>query len=386
MPHLSAHPSPLRITILLGPFFSVPPAPCGSVERLWFQLAHKFVEKGHEVTIVCRKWENEPVHEKRDGLTILRCCSFDAPRSLALSICKDALYSLGAARKGSKADVIVTNSITLPLAASLYKSRNSKLFVNVQRVPKSQFHLYKYLPIQQFLAPSTHMKNLLVEKVPSLEPRSCVVGNPIDVDVFKPAPDRKEKHHPSILYSGRVHPEKGLELLLNAFKNLSHTFSGLKLQILGPHEICHGGGGEDYLRQLKHKAEGLPVEFLAAIYDRPSYAAALQQATLYTYPSIAELGDASPVAPLEAMATGLVPVCSKLSVFRDYLEPNVCGLMFDHRAPEAPQELARQFEFLLNNPEEHEAMSKNAIKRSQDFSIDRIAEAYLQVFAANASL
>ncbi|MGF1571605.1 MAG: glycosyltransferase family 4 protein [Sumerlaeia bacterium] len=374
-------PTPLSITILLGPFFSIPPAPCGSVERLWFQLAQQFVRKGHKVTVVCRKWGNEPTVEVNGSLTIMRCCSFEAPKSLAVSVCKDALYSLQAAQKGRGADVVVTNSITLPLAASLCKARKTKLFVNVQRVPKAQYHLYKHLPIERFLAPSTHMRNLLIEKIPELEARSCVVGNPIDVEVFKPAPERKTPQETTILYSGRLHPEKGLELLINAFVELRRSVEQVKLKILGPHTITDGGGGEDYLRHLKQVSAGEPVEFLPAIYERTCYAKALQQATLYTYPSIAELGDASPVAPLEAMATGLVPVCSNLSVFRDYLEPNVSGLMFDHRVPEAPTRLAEQFEFLLNNPEEHQKMSANAIKRSQEFSIERIADAYLQVFA-----
>lgn len=371
---------PLSITILLGPFFSIPPAPCGSVERLWFQLANKFVELGHNVTIVCRKWENAPLVEVRGGLTIVRCGEYVAPKTLAYSIFKDTFYALAASRHGRDADVIVTNSIMMPLATSLAKSSKNRIFVNVQRAPKAQYHLYKYLPIQRYLTPSTHMRNLLVAKVPALESKSVVIGNPIDVEVFRPEPNLKKSAQPHILYSGRIHPEKGLEMLLGAFRELQKSFSSLKLQLLGPHSIAEGGAGDDYYRSLKALATGLPVEFLPAIYERQPYAQVLQEATLYTYPSIAEMGEASPVAPLEAMATGLVPVCSNLSAFRDYLEPNVSGLLFNHQCPEAPTRLAEQFAFLLNNPEQHQSMSENAVRASQEFSIDRIAKAYLAAF------
>src|SRR5205085_2855098 len=90
-----------------------------------------------------------------------------------------------------------------------------------------------------------------------------------------------------------------------------------RLRIVGPIDVKAGGGGEEFVKQLTAVANGAPVEFTGPIFDREKLAQILQQAHCYTYPSLAEKGEALPVAPIEAMATGLVPVVSNMDCFRD---------------------------------------------------------------------
>lgn len=42
----------MRINIVLGPFLSIPPAPCGAVERIWYDLAQEFASRGHEICLI----------------------------------------------------------------------------------------------------------------------------------------------------------------------------------------------------------------------------------------------------------------------------------------------------------------------------------------------
>ena len=54
-----------------------------------------------------------------------------------------------------------------------------------------------------------------------------------------------------------------------------------------------------------------------------------------------------PVAPLEAMANGCVPLVSSLDCFRDYIQDGMNGFVFDHRHGDPIQNLATQMTDLL---------------------------------------
>src|SRR6185295_11230312 len=96
---------------------------------------------------------------------------------------------------------------------------------------------------------SAPIKEAIIADDPSAADRVRVIPYPLSPKYFSP---RVEAGENIILYTGRVHPEKGLHLLLKAFAALpSGVRSGWRLIIVGPHEIAFGGGGEDYLRELK---------------------------------------------------------------------------------------------------------------------------------------
>ena len=39
----------MKITIVLGAFFPVPPIKGGAVEKIWFALGQEFARRGHDV-------------------------------------------------------------------------------------------------------------------------------------------------------------------------------------------------------------------------------------------------------------------------------------------------------------------------------------------------
>ena len=71
----------------------------------------------------------------------------------------------------------------------------------------------------------------------------------------------------TILYVGRVHPEKGLDILVSAFRVVAAKVPRSRLKIVGPTAEAQGGGGGGWLESLKKLALGLPVEFAGPIAD-----------------------------------------------------------------------------------------------------------------------
>src|SRR5207253_2573333 len=105
----------MKITIVLGAFFPVPPVMGGAVEKVWFALSQEFARRGHEVVLVSRALPELPRSETRAGVKHLRVRGFDIPRSLIWLKFLDLVYSLRTMSLLPKADIIVTNTFWLPI-------------------------------------------------------------------------------------------------------------------------------------------------------------------------------------------------------------------------------------------------------------------------------
>src|SRR5438105_15269094 len=99
----------MRITIVLGAFFPVPPVMGGGVEKVWFALAPEFARRGHEVVLVSRKMTELPSEEIIADVKHLRVRGFDTPRALVWLKFLDLLYSLNTMAAFPEADLRVTN-------------------------------------------------------------------------------------------------------------------------------------------------------------------------------------------------------------------------------------------------------------------------------------
>ncbi len=369
----------MKITIVAGPFFSVPPAPSGAVQRIWNDLAPYFVARGHEVAIVCRDHPALPQDIGGERLRYIRSPQYCQTGRLSIDLVKDFVYSLGVQWRLPAADVYVLNAFWLPVFTPLLQGRGHAYVVGVARMPKGQFWLYPHC--QRFSAVSHAVADALAKENASYAARTRVIANPIHTDIFVPPQQRAWGDAPqTILYTGRIHPEKGLDLLIDAFRLVHQQHPSTRLRLVGPVRASEGGGGEAFQDLLARKAQGLPVEFGAAINDRPGLARELQAAHYYCYPSIAAAGETFGVAPLEAMATGLPVVVSALSCFAEFVRDGENALVFDHRASDAASRLAASLERLLTDHALRQHVSRQAAATAGRFGYEAIADEYLADF------
>src|SRR5262249_48135077 len=124
----------MRITIVLGPFYPVPPVLGGAVEKVHFLLAGAYQAAGHDVTIVSRKYKGLPDNETVNGVRYVRIPSSDRSSSLPVNLVLDFWYALRASLRMPQSDITITNSFFLPLL--LRHQTAGKIYVQVGRFPK----------------------------------------------------------------------------------------------------------------------------------------------------------------------------------------------------------------------------------------------------------
>src|SRR5256714_2522217 len=201
----------MKITIVLGAFFPVPPTMGGGVEKVWFSLALEFVKRGHNVVMISRRVAGLPREENIDGVKHLRVGGFDTPRSLIWLKLLDLIYSIRVMSILPSADIIVTNTFWLPIL--LRDPKRGRIYVQVARYPKGQMRFYGKAARLQ--APSNAVARAIAAEAPKLADKVAVVPNPVPALENSPSPiSSREK---TILFVGRVHPEKGVHVLVDAF-------------------------------------------------------------------------------------------------------------------------------------------------------------------------
>jgi len=342
---------------------------------MWFALGPEFVAQGCSVLHISRRHSRLPDREEIAGVRHERLRGFDSPKRLFVRKILDFFYSLQAWwRIPRDADIVITSTFWLPMLCR--GSLAARVCVDVQRMPKGQMKLYQH--VGRLRANSTPVAAAIRDELPaSAKARVAMIPNPLPFLAREAVADYETRPR-EILYVGRVHPEKGLDIFLQAARQLD--LQGWKINIVGPWAFEEGGGGDEYRVKLGGLSEGLPVEFFGAVHDMDRLNEFYRSARIFLYPSIAEKGETFGLAPLEAMAWGCVPVVSALECFQDFIGDGRNGLVFDHRAPAPHLGLARAVERLVGDADLGERLSRVAIDVRSTHSTSKIAADFLTEF------
>ncbi len=367
----------MRITILQGAFLPVPPLRGGAIEKAWFRLGKAFAKEGHEVVHVSRLCDDLPQEETIEGVRHRRVAGFEATGSSFFLKWRDLRYVLRARKVLPAADVLVTHAFCAPLLIR-DRSRGS-LYVHVGRYPKGQMKLYAQASRLQ--APSRAVAEAICRETPKTADRVKAIPYPLSWEpktVSKPVSREK-----TVLYLGRVHPEKGLRELVKAFAELPVELLGdWSLHIRGPWRKEQGGAGKDFLDELKTLANpaGGSVRFLEPIFDDEKLQEELERVSLFTYPSLAERGETFGLAVLEAMSCGCPPLVSALGCFRDFVDDGRTGSVFDHRTGDAANALCTKMVETLGKDGLLSKIGEAARKEASDYALEPVAKRFIEDF------
>jgi glycosyltransferase involved in cell wall biosynthesis len=370
----------LKITIVMGAFLPLPPIMGGAVEKAWFALGQEFARRGHTVVQISRAMPQLPNRETIMEVEHLRVAGYDTPASLVWLKTLDFFYSLRARHALPMSDVVVTNTFWLPFL--LRTAKRGRLYVHVARFPKGQMRFYAHAARLQ--APSSAVANAIIAEAPAVRSKTKVIPYPRPEAAVREVRSFAARAR-TILYVGRLHPEKGVHLLIRAFAALPAPLRGVwRLTIVGSAEVRLGGGGETYLTQLKRDATSVAerIEFCGPIFDEVELERVYREAELFVYPSLAERGETFGLAPLEAMSHGCAVLVSDLACFRDFVRNEETGFIFDHRGPAAEAALSSGLAQILAEEATLARVAEAGARVSEKYGLSRVVDQFLEDFAA----
>ena len=365
----------MKITVLQGAFFPVPPLLGGAIEKAWEALGKEFAKLGHEVTHISKKFESLPERSTDGNIEHIRVQGANACPNPFLLKFRELPYVLRARKHLPKADVLVTHTFWAPF---LYpKDKYGKLYVHVGRYPKGQIGLYKKATVLQ--APTQAIAQSIRNQSSKLGDKISVQPYPLSLPVLSEIPfENKEK---TVLYVGRIHPEKGIGELMQAWQKLKPNLkNGWRLKILGPWKEEQGGAGAQYLKNLKNLISG-DMEILDPIFDPTQLQKEYLKARIFAYPSLAEKGETFGLSVLEAMSAGCVPLLSQLECFQDFAKDEFNAIFFDHRTSNRVEELTQTLSSTLANEEKLPSLSKAALVTARKYDITQVAQRYIDDFS-----
>ena len=364
----------MTITIVQGAFFPIPPVLGGAVEKMWYGLAKEFVSRGHVVNYISKSYGGFLDNETQDGIKHYRVKGYNAPASGILLKILDLLYTLRAVRKIEKhTDIIVSNTFWLPIILSSKQKR--KCLIDVARMPKGQMRYYTNN--SRLRANSSPVAKAIIDEINiKYLDKVVMIPNTLPFKIKRGADfTKKEK---IILFTGRIHPEKGIDILIKSFTLLSEN--DWQLLLVGPYSTETGGAGQSYLQELKQLAKSSNIVFQEPIFDIDKLGEIYAKASIFVYPSIAEKGETFGVSPLEAMSWGCATIVSDLECFKDFLIHNKNGLCFDHRSEKRVVILKQCLEYLISNPIVMNDIATSGLKVNETHSNEKIATEFLAEF------
>jgi glycosyltransferase involved in cell wall biosynthesis len=370
----------MRITIVQGGFLPIPPLEGGAVEKVWFSLGAEFARRGNQVKHISRLYRDLPAKEIINGVEHLRIKGFEAPRSRLLLWFREFLYAKRVVGILPIADILVTNSVWLP---ALVRDRNrGAIYVHMARFPKRQTRLYRRAARLQAVS------NVAAQAIKEQDPRSVakvrMIPNPLpdpieQFDVSRTWVARRQL----ILYVGRIHPEKGIHFLVEAFEELVRRgLVGWRLALVGPWKPSQGGGGQDYYDSLRRTAGKAAnrIDWIGPVFNQRELVEHYRYAKLFVYPSLAEKGETFGLAPLEAMASGCPALVSGLGCFQDFIKNGTTGFIFDHHKIPIAATLSRRIAELVSTEASLLSVAVRAYRAAQAYNLPEVAEMYLKDF------
>jgi glycosyltransferase involved in cell wall biosynthesis len=207
-------------------------------------------------------------------------------------------------------------------------------------------YVSKYLQSGDWIATcSDHVREALVLALPEWANRSSTLPNGVDTSTIAIGNNlhalRKSK---TILFVGRISPEKGIHVLIEAFKKIAKDFKEARLLIVGPEaptpeeflvDISADPTvqglrcfyrGESYARILRKQVPNWLVErvnFLGAV-GHTELPALYQEAAMLVNPSLSE---SFGMSVIEAMACGCPVVVAQTGGMKSIVNDGVNGIV-----------------------------------------------------------
>ncbi|HVP92762.1 MAG TPA: glycosyltransferase family 4 protein [Acidobacteriota bacterium] len=198
-----------------------------------------------------------------------------------------------------------------------------------------------------------------------------IVPNGVDTETF--LPNKKTKEENLLLFVGRMHPNKGLHILL---KSLLYLKTPTRLVVIGPRSSYSPKYYDEILELIKDVSQKTNhrISFLG-IQTKEELVRWYQRATIFVCPSLSEPFG---IVNLEALSCGTPVIASNVGGIPEVVKNHENGILVDAGAPE---ELASAIQSLVRDENSRNAFGEEGRKWVvSNFSSEAIAVRLLKLY------
>jgi glycosyltransferase involved in cell wall biosynthesis len=228
---------------------------------------------------------------------------------------------------------------------------------------KCKKRIYSSLIQRRILREASALHAITTREVESIKNfkvsnRIVVIENGVDLSEFQNLPPKQRlveyfpelRNKEIILFLGRLHINKGLDILVRAFRRVVEKYPNARLLLVGPDE----NGYKEQIIKLIYEGNIAEKVILTGLLVGEKKHSALSGADLFVLPSYSE---GFSVSILEAMASGLPVVITKPCNFPEVGEQNA-GIVINPNVDELEEAISK----LLADIEIRRKMGENGKK------------------------
>jgi len=342
----------------------------GGAEVFTREVAKRWVEVGHEVTLFASEFDGCRREEVADGVKIVR-----AGRVLDLSVYRKAkkYYRERFSKEGY--DVVIDEINTRPFFTPKFVNNGERVVALIHQLAKEYWFYEVPFPIslvgyyileRMWLRNYADVPTVTVSKSTKLNLLELgfktVYVIPVGLN-FAPLKGIPEKErYPVVVYAGRLKRAKRPDHTIRAFKIVKEKFPSAELWIIG----------DGPFKRVLERTAGEGVKFFGPLSNEERRRL-LARAWVLVNPSVRE---GFGLNVIEANALGTPCVAYDVPGLRDSVRNGETGLLVPSGDVEA---LAKAIIKVLSDHELRERLSKNALHWARQFSWDKTAEEFLKV-------
>lgn len=217
------------------------------------------------------------------------------------------------------------------------------------------------------IAISNFVKNSIINANNFIADKITVIYNGVNTQVFD-INEKSDNDDFTLIYVGRLVPQKGVNLLIDAIKQISFPVICI---IVGD-----GNQREELENQVKKNHLSKIVRFVGVQNNTADW---YKKGDVFVHPAIWEEGFG--ITIIEAMASGLPCISFKKGALPEIIKDNENGLITEECSAEALAEKIREI-YRIAQKDEIAFMKKNARKTARMFDIKRTVEMLDNLFQA----
>ncbi len=233
--------------------------------------------------------------------------------------------------------------------------------------------------VDTIIGVSNYITDKIRSQFPQHEAKCHTVFNGVDPDYFIPAATSSQptNHPPRLLFTGRISPEKGIHILIDAFLQVLQAYPTAELNIIGPYgatsakfivaisndehvkNLAAFYRGQDYFAQLHElvpSSASANIQFLG-YKPQPELLQYYQEADLLINPSLSE---AFGMSLVEAMSTETAVIGARVGGMQDVVDDGKTGLLVN---PADSASLSAAIKTLLADPQKRHDMGRAGRER-----------------------